>query len=352
MALPAMRRGCPALNGSLTIIVLTPLTTFSGRVAERAESDRQAYEFVGVFFIVMSGPAGGRHKRAMTFRALLPCLALIALDNAPAHAQALTSDLFRPVQDGFVAPQDLPLRRTAQTSTRFQSGHRQGPEDADAARLRNKNAPAPSRIGQIPSYGLPAANGASDSGFNSLNRTRKKPKLYPGQAKPKPSPGPGTPAPAVAAPSPTGPPPRLSISTVAERQQDAIAAGDGRHRRRPAAAQAPQGRRRSVRRGRRLCRQLPDQVRGRTLAAATTPIPAGCRRRWDRRSTWSRRNSSRSPTGNATRWSPICGDRSPAMATRCRRPSMAASRRRRPISTVPISPAISTAGSMSPTTPA
>ena len=42
----------------------------------------------------------------------------------------------------------------------------------------------------------------------------------------------------------------------------------------PAAAQAAQDRRRSVRRGRRLRRQLPDQVRGRTLAAATTPIPA------------------------------------------------------------------------------
>ena len=28
-------------------------------------------------------------------------------------AQTLTPDLFRPVPDGFVAPQDLPLRRTA-----------------------------------------------------------------------------------------------------------------------------------------------------------------------------------------------------------------------------------------------
>ena len=60
------------------------------------------------------------------------------------------------------------------------------------ARLRDKDAPAPSRIGKIPTYGLPAASGASGSGFNSLNRTRKKPKLYPGQAKPKPPPGPGS----------------------------------------------------------------------------------------------------------------------------------------------------------------
>ena len=61
-----------------------------------------------------------------------------------------------------------------------------------ATRIR----PAPSRIGQIPTYGLPAANGAADSGFDSLNRTRKKPKLYPGQTKPKSSPGPGSPVPA------------------------------------------------------------------------------------------------------------------------------------------------------------
>ena len=54
-----------------------------------------------------------------------------------------------------------------------------------------------SRIGQIPSYGVPAASGASVSGFNSLNRTRNKPKLYPGQAKPKPPPGPGSPPPAI-----------------------------------------------------------------------------------------------------------------------------------------------------------
>ena len=61
--------------------------------------------------------------------------------------------------------------------------------------LRRKDTRAPSRIGQVPSYGLPAASGASDSGFDSLNRTRKKPKLYPGQPKPKPPPGPGSPPP-------------------------------------------------------------------------------------------------------------------------------------------------------------
>ena len=41
---------------------------------------------------------------------------------------------------------------------------------------------------------MPAASGASATGFDSLNRKRKKPVLYPGQPKPKPAPGPGTPA--------------------------------------------------------------------------------------------------------------------------------------------------------------
>src|SRR5882724_5626523 len=135
-------------------------------------------------FIVMSGPARGRRKRVMTLRALLPCLALIALDAPLAQAQTLTPDLLRPVRDGFVSPQDSPLRRT-------------GEDAANDARLRDKDTPAPSRIGQIPTYGVPAASGASGSGFDSLNRARKKPKLHPGQAKLKPSPGPGSPAPVI-----------------------------------------------------------------------------------------------------------------------------------------------------------
>src|ERR1700694_4855271 len=133
----------------------------------------------------MSGPANGRRKRVMTLRALLPCLALVAFDKSPAWAQAITSDLFRPVPDGFVLAQDSPLRRTGDSTD----------DAADDRRLREKNTPAPSRIGRIPTYGLPAASGASDTGFDSLNRRRKRPKFYPGQVKPKPPPGPGSPAP-------------------------------------------------------------------------------------------------------------------------------------------------------------
>jgi hypothetical protein len=129
----------------------------------------------------------------MTLRAFLACLGLInlapiAFDAAGAQAQSITPDLFRPVQGGFVSPQDLPLRRTAAGGDPNDTG-------SDDQLPAPDRQPAPSRIGQVPQYGLPAASGASDSGYDSLNRTRKKPKFYPGQAKPKPSPGPGSPLP-------------------------------------------------------------------------------------------------------------------------------------------------------------
>jgi hypothetical protein len=137
----------------------------------------------------------------MTLRASLACLGLInlaaiAFGAAGAQSQSITPDLFRPVQGGFVSPQDLPLRRTAASGDPNDIG-------SDDQLLDPNRRPAPSRIGQVPQYGLPAASGASDSGYDSLNRTRKKPKFYPAQAKPKPSPGPGSPPP---------PPPQLNAA--------------------------------------------------------------------------------------------------------------------------------------------
>src|SRR5947209_19716806 len=93
----------------------------------------------------MQGPATGRDLRVSVLHAALPCLVPIALSGAPAMAQTLTSDLLRPLRDGFVLPQDSPLRRTAQAAP----GHA-------ANRLRDPDAPAPSRIGNIPPYGLAA----------------------------------------------------------------------------------------------------------------------------------------------------------------------------------------------------
>ena len=154
----------------------------------------------------MSGPAGGRRRRVRSLRALLACLALLGADQGRALAQTLTADLLRPVRDGFVRPQDSPLRRTADSSA-DNTGDQTGDD-----RLRGKDRPAPSRIGRIPIYGVPAASGASASGFDSLNRTRRKPKLFPGQARPKPPPGPGSAAPVIATgPAGSNGPVRLSI---------------------------------------------------------------------------------------------------------------------------------------------
>jgi hypothetical protein len=139
----------------------------------------------------MAGPARGRSRRATAFRALLPCLALITLDGPLALAQTVTPDLFSPTRSSQNITPDSPLRRMG-SATIDKTGNA-----ADDARLRERDtdSPAPSRIGQIPSYGLPAANGAADSGYDSLNRKRKKSKYYPGQVKPKPSVGPGSPPP-------------------------------------------------------------------------------------------------------------------------------------------------------------
>src|ERR1700730_13755923 len=122
----------------------------------------------------MSGPAKGHERRAPRLRAFLPCLALIALNQTSARAQSLTPDLFNPIRGGFVAAQDLPLRPIGETTA--DSPPTDPNRDArPRARHppRDRNRRAPSRIGQVPTYGLPAANGAGDAGFDSLNRKRK-----------------------------------------------------------------------------------------------------------------------------------------------------------------------------------
>ncbi len=151
----------------------------------------------------MSRPAPGRRKHATVLRAALPCLVLITIPSF-LHAQTLTPDLLRPVSGGFLTPQDSFLRKTGDTAS-------DNPADPSFdGQGKDKSRPAPSRIGDIPKYGLPAASGAADAGFDSLNRKRKPPKFYPGQGRPKPPPGPGTPAPT--ANGPTNPDARVRIS--------------------------------------------------------------------------------------------------------------------------------------------
>ncbi len=172
----------------------------------------EANDFVGVFSSWDRGQttagADARSLFARGFRCgvVLPCLAVTVLALAgsgqPAHAQSLSPELFRPTRDGFFLPQASGLRRTAaavlddRTSPDASDPNRSQLTNARPTETRPADTKAPSRIGQIPTYGLPAASGAAASGYDSLNRTRKAAKYYPGQARPKPSPGPGTPPPA------------------------------------------------------------------------------------------------------------------------------------------------------------
>lgn len=146
---------------------------------------------------MLQGPARGRRFRALIFRAALACLALALLAEKAAHAQTVTPDLFSPKRTTQVAPDNLAPRPVFATpgsdkldpNTVFNPG-----AVADPSR-RSGEQPAESRIGKLPTYGTPAANGAKDDGFDSLNRKRKLPKYYPAQARPKKPVGPGSPVP-------------------------------------------------------------------------------------------------------------------------------------------------------------
>src|SRR6187402_3527991 len=148
------------------------------------------------------GPADGRDRRAPLSRVSLACLLLLAPTGVmPAFAQ--TMDVLSPVRDGFLTPQQSPLRRTA-AAFGTDDAVPSLPDPNSPPRSRSNDDRAPSRIGQMPTYGLPAASGASGSGYDSLNRIRKQPKYYPAQPKPKPPQGPGTPATDAAQPNLTG----------------------------------------------------------------------------------------------------------------------------------------------------
>ena len=153
----------------------------------------------------MLGPAAGRRKRVTVLRVLLPCLALMLLDGNLVHAQTVTPDLFSPARDALVPPPNSPLRRIGDNS-----------DPINGPGLRRAGSFG-KRIGELPFTGVAAASGASGSGFDSLNRPRKKAKFYPGQAKPKVLAGPGNPLPAM----PTS---RLSIPPSEAAHKTPIAA--------------------------------------------------------------------------------------------------------------------------------
>ncbi len=139
-----------------------------------------------------AGPARGRRLRALIFRAAFACLVLVATSREKAEAQAVTPDLFSPSRATQIAPGNLAPRPIGTTLSVDPNAT---PDSSAAPRRRVAEQPASSPAGNAPANGLPAANGASDTGYDSLNRTRKQPKYYPAQAKPKKPPGPGTPPP-------------------------------------------------------------------------------------------------------------------------------------------------------------
>src|SRR6185312_1799158 len=149
----------------------------------------------------MAAPARGRKPRAQLLRAAFACLVLIALGDTRAKAQSVTPDLFNPRRTRQIAPDNLAPRQISgsPSSAVLDPDATLDPlttidPNADPRKFK-ADQPAPSRIGNIPTYGLPAASGASDSGFDSENRKRKPPKYYPGQTRPKKPVGPGSPEP-------------------------------------------------------------------------------------------------------------------------------------------------------------
>ena len=158
-----------------------------------------------------SPPGTGWGRCAWLCGAALSCLVLTALDSRPAAAQNLSPDFFNPTPGGFISPNALPARPTVATTADDQ----QSLSANDLRRL--KEQPASSRIGQLPTYDVPPASGAANSGYDSLNGTRKQPKYYPGQVRPKPAPGPGSkPPPPVPASNlgqpPIAPPPSVTAN--------------------------------------------------------------------------------------------------------------------------------------------
>jgi hypothetical protein len=125
--------------------------------------------------------------------AALGCLWLAVLDLTTAHAQTLTSDLFNPQRGAFVPAQEMPFRKIGDNTTADDSAASPGTPPNPNQPI-GQAAPQPSGVG-VPNDGLVVPSSVGVSGFDALNRNRKQPKYYPGQAKPRPSPGPGTPAP-------------------------------------------------------------------------------------------------------------------------------------------------------------
>ncbi len=112
----------------------------------------------------VKAPRSGSRACAHWLRATATCLAAVAVLSQPLLAQTLNGDLFNPARDGF-APKDSSLRKTTQTTPDEMSGK----QNSEGQTI----PPAPSRLGAIPTYGIPAAAGAATTGYDSLGRKKR-----------------------------------------------------------------------------------------------------------------------------------------------------------------------------------
>jgi hypothetical protein len=147
------------------------------------------------------GPGFGVRRPALRRLALSAALLLLA---APAAlAQTATPDLFNPVRGNFSGQYD-PLRKTPDNSNQ--------PDATRNRTAQNADGPAPSRIGKIPTFDVPAASGASTTGYDSLARKKKPMKPPPGAPKKSLVTGPGS-----FVPPPVPPPVPLPPSSTAHK---------------------------------------------------------------------------------------------------------------------------------------
>jgi hypothetical protein len=120
------------------------------------------------------GPKSGRRWEKGPARSLPIGLILLSVFAGDAAGQTLTPDMLRGERDGFVG-QNRPLRRIGDTANNATD-----PDSNVPSLRRAQPAPAPSRIGRIPTFEAPAAAGAKAIGFDSLNRKKRPPRRRPG----------------------------------------------------------------------------------------------------------------------------------------------------------------------------
>ena len=210
------------LNGSLTIIVLTPLTTFSRARSRRVGKCMDLLEF---FHRGVGSSKGPNQARGNPSRAL-PCLALTSSPGPPprpdadaGHAAPGTHDFAAPRTRCCAGPRRThrraPGRRLAATAA---APTRTGPRRRVSAASRPTACPPRTvpplrlRLAQSQAQAAEILSGPGEAEAAGRSRQRRR---------------------RLVAASVSGP--RGSRRRLRSRQQDAAAAGDGRHRARPAA---------------------------------------------------------------------------------------------------------------------